>query len=59
MSVVDDGTGAGAAAGAGGGHGLIGIRERVAVVGGEVAGRARPAAASRSGRRSPTPLEAS
>ena len=41
----------------GGGHGLIGIRERVAVVGGEVAAGPEPRAATRSGPRLPFALE--
>jgi signal transduction histidine kinase len=36
IEVTDDGAGAGSLNGAGGGHGLIGIRERVTLVGGEL-----------------------
>jgi signal transduction histidine kinase len=36
VEVTDDGAGAASGNGAGGGHGLLGIRERVALVGGEL-----------------------
>ena len=61
VTVTDDGIpGTLESAEPGGGHGLIGIQERVAVVGGEVDRRAQArTAASRSGPGSRTRVEVS
>jgi signal transduction histidine kinase len=42
VEVTDDGPGPTAAAGAGGGHGILGMQERAAAVGGTVHAGARP-----------------
>ena len=52
--VEDDGRGADLGVPSGG-MGLVGMRERVAAFGGTLTSRARPGAASRSGRRCPLP----
>ena len=48
IEVTDDGAGLQAAGQAGGGHGLAGMRERVALFGGELTAGPQPAAGSRS-----------
>ncbi len=51
LFVDDEGPGAAAVGGPGGGHGLVGMAERLATVGGILAGRAAPARARVGGCR--------
>lgn len=59
VTVVDDGTAQPSRSGSSDGHGLIGIRERVAVVGGEVDAGPRPGGGFRVSARLPYALEVS